>query len=306
MRFGRLFPVLLACVACEPTGVAEVETVQLTLRLRLAGGRDMGNTPARVFVYEDSVEVPRSLAFPEFGERCDLATTPETVCTFDVAKHSTVSMIVSEPEPAVFVRFAPASPDDTLRDGRYVEFTGWTECPQRTERGLCVVRPASDVTIEANFQLMQQISVYQVGVARVDFVPFAAAPTLSVPAQNDNILDLAGCRQLMVSREAYCDALRLIDGTPHHRITAYVPRQTVFGMFSSGGTDTHFQRWDGDCQPSVFGEGICSIISPDISGAPINITFRYTWWECPSLITAISDRDVGGCVVRGEIARGRD
>jgi hypothetical protein len=305
MRFGRFFPVLLACAACEPTGVGEVETVQLTLRLKLAGNRTVGHTPAQIYVYDDSVPVPRALAFPDFGERCDLATTPETICTFQVAKHGTISLVVSEPEPAVFVRFAPASPDDSLRDGRYVEFTGWTECAEPAERGLCVVKPASDVTIEANFQLMQQVSVYQVGAARVDFVSFAAAPTLRVPAQNYNVLDFAGCRRLMTSRAAPCDSVRLIGESPHHRITAYVPRQTIFGMFSSGGANTHFQQWDGDCIPSGLGEGICSIISPDVSGAPINITFRYTWWECSSFVSAISDRDLGGCVLRGEIARGR-
>jgi hypothetical protein len=81
---------------------------------------------------------------------------------------------------------------DTVRDGRFVEFTGWTECPDRTERGLCDIRPQGDIAIEANFRLLQQVSVYQTGAARMDYVTIAAAPTLKVPAQNDNILNLAG------------------------------------------------------------------------------------------------------------------
>lgn len=301
MKVALLALVPLALVACEPTAVEETEPVQLTLRLKLAGDRDIGTTPGRVYVYVDSAATPRAFAFPGFEEGiCRLTTTPVTTCTLPVPKFSHVSLIAVEAEPAVFVRFGPASDQDTVRDGRHTEFTGWTECPNRAERGLCVLRPSADVTIEGNFQLMQQVSVYQVGAASMDFITFAAGPTLSVPARNDNILDIAGCRRGLSQGAPPCDAVHIIGGTPFHRITAYVPRQTIFGMLPHAGAQTEFQQWDGDCIASPLGVGYCSIITPDTSGPALRFTARYTWWECPS---GNYESNIGGCVLRGEIAR---
>ena len=146
MRLRRLLAVLaVTALACEPV-VDEDETVELTLRLKLRQGYDIGPTPGRVFIYVDSVTVNRAVAFPHLAaEVCVLATTPVTTCTMTVPRRSTVSLVAAEPEGAVFVRLAPQSPQDTVRDGRYVEFTGWTECDDRAERGLCV-HPAFDQT----------------------------------------------------------------------------------------------------------------------------------------------------------------
>jgi hypothetical protein len=282
--------------ACDPTGVGEGEPVDLTLQLRLAGGHDVGLTAALVYVISDSEPVPRGLARPGVAEKCVLATTPVTTCTFAVPRRGPITLIVAEPDPAVTVRFAPASPEDTVRDGRYVEFTGWTNCPDAAERGHCVVRPTGSQTIEGNFQLMQQVSVYQTGAARMDWVTFAAAPTLKLPAQNYNILDMAGCRRVLNPPAAPCDSIRLVGNEPYHRFTAFVPRQTIVGMFPVEGLLTEFVRWDGDCILSgLYGGGVCSLISPDTSGAPILLTVRYTWWECPD---GPSDRDNGTCVLR--------
>lgn len=303
----RLAPLLLAfaaaaLVACEPTGIDEGDTVELTLRVRLAGGRDVGPTPGRVYVFSEEQPVPRAFAFPEFAEECVLATTPVTTCTFAVPRYTTLSLIAAEPDPAVVVRFAPESPDDTVRDGRYVEFTEWTECPDRAERGLCVLPANRDVTIEANFQLLQQVSVYQVGVALLDYAAISAAPTLKVPAENDNILDLAGCRRVLNNPGAApCDDIRLVGSAPYHRLTAYVPRATIFGMFSAPAPETEFQEWQGACIPSgLYGPATCSLISPDTAGAPIRITVRYSWWECPG---GPRERNTGSCELRGVIPR---
>lgn len=295
MRPSPLLGLLAGLLACEPTAVEDAP-VELTLRLTLAGGHDVGATPGRVWVFSDSVPLPRAAAFPENGQPCVLATTPVTTCTVSAPRFSYVSLIVSEPDPAVVVRFSPRSPDDTLRDGRYVEFTGWTECPDRAERGLCVIRARNDTIIEANFQLMQQVTVYQTGAARMDYVTFAAAPTLKVPAQGYNILDLAGCRRVLNQPAPPCDSLRVVGDSAFHRFTAYVPRQTIVGMFPVSGAETEFIRWDGDCILSgLYGGGVCSLISPDTSGVPILLTVRYTWWQCAS---GPSDRDTGGCVLR--------
>lgn len=297
MRGIRLLLLLVtAPLACEPTGVDEVEMVELTLRLQLAGGRDVGATPGRVFVYADSEPRPRAFAFPEDGEVCVLSTTPVTTCTLTVPRRGPVSLIVSEPDPAVFVRLAAKSPQDTVRDGRYVEFIRWTDCPDQTERGQCVLRPSNNATIEGTFQLMQQVTVYQSGAARMDYITSAALPTLKVPAQANNILDLAGCRRVLNVGAAPCDSVRLVGDAPFHRFTAFVPRTTIVGMFPVAGLETEFVRWDGDCIPaSLYAIGVCSLISPQVSGAPILLTARYTWWECAGVV---SERNSGNCVLR--------
>ena len=307
----RLAPLLLPLAAalllgCEPTsGIDEDNTVELTLRVRLAGGRDIGPTPGRVYVFfSEDQSVPRAYAFPEqAADVCVLDTTPVTTCSIAVPRSTTISLVAAEPDPAVVVRFAPESPDDTLRDGRYVEFTGWTECPERTERGLCVLPTSRDVLIEGNFQLLQQVSVYQTGAALMDFVAYSAAPTLKVPAENDNILDLAGCRSVRLNpvNGAPCDEIRLVGSAPYHRLTAYVPRATIFGMFTAPAPETEFQEWQGACIPSgIYGPQVCSLISPDTSGAPIRITVNYSWWDCPG---GPRERDTGSCELRGIIPR---
>src|SRR5574342_894767 len=188
MRVPHLLVAATAgALACEPV-VDGDQTVELTLRLKLAQGYDIGPTPGRVFIFTDSAPVPRAYAFPDWAaEVCVLATTPLTTCTVTVPRFGPVSLIAAEAEGAVFVRLAPKSTQDTLRDGRYVEFTGWTECPDRAERGLCVIRPANNLEIEGNFQLMQQVTVYQTGAARMEYRLYSAGPTLKVPAENYNI-----------------------------------------------------------------------------------------------------------------------
>ena len=302
MRVPHLLVMVAAGVlACEPV-VDGDQTVELTLRLKLAQGYDIGPTPGRVFIFTDSAPVPRAYAFPDWAaEVCVLATTPLTTCTVTVPRFGPVSLIAAEAEGAVFVRLAPKSTQDTLRDGRYVEVTGWTECPDRAERGLCVIRPANNLEIEGNFQLMQQVTVYQTGAARMEYRLYSAGPTLKVPAENDNILDYAGCLRNATPDPwavygSPCDSVRLIGGSPYHRFTAFVPRQTIVGMFPIAGLDTEYDSWEGNCILSgIFWPGVCSLISPDTAGAPIILTARFTWWDCPS---GPSDRDRGGCALR--------
>lgn len=293
MQTSRLFPLLLAALlaSCE-AAAPENETVELTVRVRLAGGRDVGTTPGRIHVFSDSQPLSRGTASFAVGQPCTLATTPETTCTVTVPRFLPVTLVATEPDPAVSVRLVGQAASDTVRDGRYVEFTGWTDCPDATERGVCVVRPSTDISLSANFQLMQQVTVYQVGAARMDYVTVAAAPTLKLPGTTDNILDLAGCRRVL-QYGAPCDSVRLIGGAPFHRFTAFVPRATIVAMFPVGGVETAFLRWDGPCIPaSLYAEGTCSLISPDTSGAPILLTVHYQWWNCPN---GPSDRNTGSC-----------
>ena len=296
MRIPQLLIACLLCFACAPTGVDENDVVELTIRLKLAGGRDVGATPGRVWVFVDSAPVARAFAFPDFGEPCVLATTPVSTCTLSVPRSSYISLIASEPDPAVVVRFAPKSPQDTVRDGRYVEFTGWTDCPEQTERGLCTARARGPTTIEGNFQLLQQVSVYQTGVARMDYIASSAAPTLKVPAENSNILDFAGCRRAFANPPVPCDSVRMVGETPYHRLTAYVPRKTTVGMLPIGGLETEFQSWEGNCILRGIYYPACSLISPDNSGSPIILTVHFSWWQCGS---AVTDRNSVGCVQRG-------
>lgn len=293
----RHVPLLvLTLLACDSTGIGDGEPVDLTVRIKLAGDRNVGPSPARVFVFADSQPVPRAYALPGNGDVCELTTTPVTTCTFSIPRYSHVSLIVHEPDPAVFVRLAPQSAQDTVRDGRFVEFTQWTECGNAEDRGVCQIRLSGPTTIEANFQLMQQVSVYQIGAASMDYVAIAEFPTLQVPPVNDNILDYAGCRRVLTGGSP-CDAVRMVGDAPFHRFTAFVPRKTIVGMFSARGIDSEFQEWVGECIPSgLYGPGVCSLISPDTAGAPILITARYTWWQCPD---GLSDRDLGGCSLRG-------
>lgn len=292
--------VALLLPACEPVGLPEEETVELTLRLELRGGLDLGSTLGGVYVFTDSEPVHRGFAIREAGEACAFSTTPVTTCTLTVPRRGPVTLIAYEPDPAVVARLTAASPDDTLRDGRYVEFIDWSDCPKFTERGVCVIRPSNNATMTAIFQRLQQVTFYQTGVARMDYRFFSAAPTLKVPAQNDNILDRAGCAQAGPPPGPFsCDSLRLIDDSPHHRFTAYVPRQTIVAMLSKPGRATEIQGWDGPCiQSSLYGPGVCSLISPDTSGAPIFVTVNYSWWECPS---GVSDHDSGFCGLRGVV-----
>ena len=288
--------VLTLLLACDSTGIGDGEPVDLIVRITLAGDRNVGPSPARVFVYADSQPVPRAYALPGNGDVCVLTTTPVTTCTFSIPRYSSVSLIAHEPDPAVFVRLAPQSAQDTVRDGRFVEFIDWTECANAEDRGVCQIHLSGATTIEANFQLMQQVSVYQIGAASMDYVTIAEFPTLQVPPVNDNVLDHAGCRRLL-SGGRPCDAVRMVGEAPFHRFTAFVPRKTIVGMFSARGIDSEFQAWVGDCIPSgLYGRGVCSLISPDTTGAPILITARYSWWQCPG---GLSDVDLGGCSLRG-------
>jgi hypothetical protein len=312
MRVPRLVILLAAtALACEE-GLDPNDTVELTLRLKLQQGYDVGPTPGRVFIFTDSAPgpttsdvppMPRARAFPQFAaEVCVLATTPVTTCRVSVSRFGPVTLIAAESEGAVFVRLEPQSPQDTVRDGRYVEFTGWTECPNRAERGLCVVRPRTDVEIEGNFQLMQQVSIYQVGAARMEYRLYTAAPPLKVPAENYNILDYAGCKREAtanpwVVHDFPCDSVRAVGNSPYHRFTAYVPRQTIVGMFPIAGPESEYDSWAGDpCILSgIYWSGVCSLISPDTVVGPLLLTARFTWWECPS---GPSERDTGGCVLK--------
>ena len=295
-RFAPLVALFLAsCDPLEPVG----EPVELTLRVELMGGRDMGATPGRVYVFTDSAPVNRAFAVPDMGQPCVLATTPVTTCTMTVPRGAPVTLIAHESDPAVFVKLAPESEQDTVRDGRYVEFTGWSECPDPLERGVCVLRPTNDLTVTASFQLLQQVTFYQTGVASMDYRMFSAGPTLKVPAQNDNILDLVGCTSFPSDG---CDPVRRIGGSPQHRFTAFVSRQTIVAMYSEPGAATEIVGWDGPCiASSLYGPGVCSLISPDTSGAPIRVYVHYTWWDCPS---GVDDHDSGFCALRGSPENG--
>jgi len=162
-----------------------------------------------------------------------------------------------------------------------------------------VIDPGGPTSIDATFQLMTQVTVYQTGAARMDWITQTPSPTLKAPGESGNILNSAGCRRVLSPPAAPCDSVRLIAGEPWHRFTAYVPRQTVVGMFPVDGAETAFLGWDGTCILSGFyGGGVCSLTTPDVSNGPILLTLRYQWWDCGG---ETSDHNIAGmgCVKMG-------
>jgi len=296
-RFLIASTIVTASACASATGDAGPR--DLTLRLQLAGGRNVGATPAKVYVFTATQAVRRVLATPPGAASCTLSQTPSTTCTVEIMPGEVVTLIAAEPDPAVFVRLEPQSPQDTVPDPRFVEFRGWTGCPDASEAGVCVIEPGQNSTIDATFQLMTQVTVYQTGAARMDWIVNTTGPMLKVPAESDNLLDHAGCRRVLAPPAAPCDSVRLIGGEPWHRFTAYVPRGAVVGMFPVDGAQTQFLGWDGDCILSgIYGGGVCSLIVPETSGAPILLTLRYQWWDCGGE-TSDADLPGQGCVKMG-------
>jgi hypothetical protein len=294
----------LVVAACSSPAGNESTTKDLTIRVVLEGNRDVGSTAARIYVFDELEAVPRHAAFTQGAKVCVLDMTPVTTCTIPVLQGRTVTLIAVESTPAVFVRLAPAAPSDTMRGGEFVEFTGWSACSELLDRGTCVLAPNA-TSVDATFQLMSQVTIYQTGAAAMDWVTIAEEEVLPlrIPAVNDNILNQAGCRGRL-NFSPPCDEVRLIGGEPWHRFTAFVPRGTIVGMFPSDGAATTFQRWDGSCVPSgLYGEGVCSLIVPEVSGDPIVLTLRYEWWDCPG---GPRDADAGGCVLRSQVAGGQE
>lgn len=287
-----------ATAACS-SATADDGPHDLTIRLRLAGGRDVGSSLGKVYAYTGTQGIPRISATPQAGAVCTMTLTPQTTCTLEVMPGEVVTLIASEPDPAVFVRLEPKSTQDTVPDPRYVEFREWTGCASAPEAGVCVIEPGDPTTIDATFQLMTQVTVYQTGAARMDWIVNTTGPMLKVPPESDNLLDHAGCRRVLNPPAAPCDSVRLIGGEPWHRFTAYVPRGSVVGMFPVDGAGTQFLGWDGDCILSgTYGGGVCSLIVPEVSAGPIVLTLRYQWWDCGGVP---SDTDLAGqgCVKMG-------
>jgi hypothetical protein len=291
-----LLAVLLGPLACSSPSGTDSDTIDLTVRITLAGNRNVGTTAARIYVFEGVAGVQRASADTRGAQSCALDVTPVTTCTIPVSSGSTVTLIAVESSPAVFVRLEPAAPPDTVPDGDFVEFLGWSSCADLLDRGTCVLAP-NGRSIEATYQLMNQVTVYQTGAAAMDYVTIAdpAVLPLRIPPENFNILNQAGCRGRL-NFGPPCDAVRLIGDEPWHRFTAFVPRGTIVGMFPSDGAATTFLGWTGDCILSgVYGGGVCSLIAPETSGNPIVLTLRYEWWDCPG---GPRDNDAGGCVLR--------
>jgi hypothetical protein len=293
-RFQVPAILLLLPLACSPAAT-ESTTMDLTVRIQLAGNQVVGSTPGRVYVFDELDAVPRHAAIPQGAKSCALTVTPVTTCTIPVTRGRTVTLIAVESSPAVFVRLAPADPADTVRDGQFVEFTGWSACSELLDRGTCVLAP-NTTSVDATYQLMNQVTVYQTGAASMDWVTIAEDPPLRIPPEADNILNQAGCRGRLNFSEP-CDQVRLIGAEPWHRFTAFVPRGAIVGMFPDDGAATTFLRWDGSCVLSgLYGGGVCSLIVPETSGDPIVLTLRYEWWDCPG---GPRENDIGGCVLRG-------
>src|SRR5262245_17084308 len=110
MRVSRLLILLAAtALACEPL-TGEDDTVEVTLRLKLQQGYDVGPTPGKVFIYSDTMAIFRALANPYGAVKvCSLAKTPVTTCTVSVPRFNKVSLVAVEPDPAIVVSVAPRS-----------------------------------------------------------------------------------------------------------------------------------------------------------------------------------------------------
>lgn len=280
--------------ACEsPTD--DTSTVTVTVRMRLrATTQDIGPTGAAVWLFAtEDQPVFRALAHPSFGISCPMTTTPVTVCEQEIPPGAVLTLLAAEPDPAIFGTFGPPEDADTIPRPEYVQFAAWQGCDEVPERGTCVVDRSGNVEIEAEFQYLNPVVVYQIGAARFDYLTFQTLPTLKVPAQSENLINGAGCQGLLHEPPIHCDTVRSVGAEPRRRIVAFVPRLTTFELRPSDGFQTNFVDWSIPCG-IVVGESGCVIRSPgdDTTGTAVRITFRYEYWDCP---TGPSDRDLGGC-----------
>lgn len=285
---------ILVGSACEsPTD--ENSTVRLTIRMRLrASTQDVGPAGGAVWIFaSENDPVFRALAHPSFGISCPMTTTPVTVCEEEVPANATYSFLAAEPDPAIFGQFGPPEDADTLPRAQYVSFAQWKGCDAEPERGTCVVDRSGDIEIEAEFQYLTPVVVYQIGAARFDYLTFQPLPSLKVPAQAKNLIDGAGCHGLLQPVPLRCDTVHMVGAESRRRLVAFVPRLTTFELRPSGGFHTNFVDWSVPCG-IVLDESGCVIRTPaaDTSGTPVRMTFRYEYWDCPS---GPSDRDLGGC-----------
>lgn len=295
----------VASVALSCSASFEEEPYELTLRIRLHGDKSVGSTPARIYFYDAEAGVPRFAVIPQGARSCALTVTPETICHFTVQPGRVVTLIATESDPGVESRIALASPDDTVRSGGHIEFLGWSECQELLDRGACVLKTGTR-SVEATYQLMTQVVIYQTGVSYLDWLTFGGSPMLKVPPNPDNILDGLGC-QSRLQFSGPCDDLRFFDDEPRHRYTIHLSRGMVLGVFPFDAANAHFIRWDGDCLLSqAYPGGPCSIVAPDTAALePIVLTLRHEWWDCPE---GPREQDIGFCILRGAdaAARSRD
>lgn len=285
----------LALGAAGCSGPFEEEPYEFTLRIRLHGDLAVGSTPARIYFYDAEDGVPRHAAVPH-ARSCAFTTTPETTCRFTVEPGRVVTLIATETDPGVEAHITPASPVDTIRTGDHIEFLGWSDCRELLDRGTCVVR-RSTRTVEATYQLMTQVVVYQTGVSSLDWLTFGGDPILKVPPSPNNILDGLGCQGRLVF-SGPCDNLHFFDDEPRHRFTIHLSRGIVLGLFPSEGADSHFIRWDGGCTLSeAHRPGGCYLVAPDTAFLePVVFTMRHEWWDCPE---GPREQNIGFCTLRG-------
>ncbi|HEX7122203.1 MAG TPA: hypothetical protein VF178_07510 [Gemmatimonadaceae bacterium] len=288
---------LLAATACEsPTD--DDSTVRLTIRIRLrATTEDVGPAGGAVWIFaSENDPVFRAFAHPSFGISCPMTTTPVTVCEEEIPANGTYTFLATEPDPAIFGKFGPPEDADTLPRPEYVAFAQFTGCDEQPERGTCVVNPSGDVEIEAEFQYLTPVVVYQIGAARFDYLTFQPLPSLQVPARSVNLIDGAGCQGLLLQPTVIpCDTVHKVGAEPQRRILAFVPRLTTFVLRPFNGSQTNFVGWSIPCGVIIEESG-CFFRSPadDTSGTPVRVTLRYEYWDCPS---GPSDRDLGGCTL---------
>src|SRR5690606_12216884 len=141
-------------------------------------------------------------------------------------------------------------------------------------RGTCVVDRSGDIQIDAEFQYLTPVVVYQIGAARFDYLAFHPIPMLKVPAQAENLLNAAGCRRMAQTPPVHGDTVHLVGAEPRRRFVAFVPRLTTFEFFPGDGFQTSFVDWMDPCG-TVFDESGCLIRTPadDTSGTPMRMTF---------------------------------
>ena len=272
-------------------------TVKVAVHLRLRGSRPVpGPISGSVLVYHAPGGIPRSQISNSPDGTCTFDSSPTTTCEFSVPRNTTVTFIAVESNPSLIESFRAAQTSDTVRTGQYVEFAAWGAGCTEIERGACTIYAHNDVSASAEFDLMTQVTVYQIGAARLDYAIIAPIVPLTVPVQSSNILDGLGCSRLVTVPDGMpCDSVHAVGGSPFHRLTVYLTRNSALVLLPNDGAATNFREWGNGCGIFVGTYG-CELVFTvrDTTGAPFVATLKYEYWQCAA---GPSDHDLGGCTL---------
>ena len=307
-RSGRLAlivtPLIAVAASCWSSGITEneagVEEVSVNVVMRVRGNHaNLGPIDAHVFVYASDFPVSRGAATVAGSQVCSFGTATSKSCSLKVPRGSVVTLLAAEGRPGIATTVHPEEPGDTTHSGQFVEFANWVNCTEEVEPGSCLLTANSDESVGAEFDVMTEIVVYQVGSARMDYLIAAPKPALRIPDEPVNALHGRGCALIQTHPFELigCTALVRAGSTPVRRLTAHVSRGSSMAMRTLPGEATTIKEWTPVCAYHFYsnGCGIVLAVAPDSTAPVIRYTLWYDYWQCP---TGPEDRDTGtGCVL---------